>query len=292
MLSQEAVYTIVRQQGPIISNSIKLALNAPDTTMINVYLSELKAAEKISFTHLKLGTSSFAYTPEQIPKLETLQKHLNEKDQRTIQKLKKQQVLQASTQDPLTRVSLQETKDFAKPIRVTTHTGEELFFRYYLTTKEEAQQKIREILGVKQEEQTTPQNNTQEQQQTIQPKEQIRPEPRQETEIQPKKESTSEFAKQITTYCREKNITIHELEEIRSNSELEGILEVPSAVGNITFFAKIKNKKTSNDGDLASAILKAQTKQLPALYITTGEITKKAREAQELQQITVISIGS
>ena len=53
---------------------------------------------------------------------------------------------------------------------------------------------------------------------------------------------------------------------------------MPTPVGKIEYYCKAKAKKKSNDGDLASAKLQGQSKNLPVIYLTTGEITKKAKE--------------
>ena len=56
---------------------------------------------------------------------------------------------------------------------------------------------------------------------------------------------------------------------------------MPTAVGNVDYFCKAKNKKKCNDGDLSSAYLKGQAKKMPVLFITTGEVTKKAENMLE-----------
>ncbi|MFT4250558.1 MAG: hypothetical protein ACMXYD_04300 [Candidatus Woesearchaeota archaeon] len=304
-ITAQDVFRVVQQQGPIIPNKIKQILEQPNPTMINVYLSELREQKKIFFTHLQLGTSMFAYTPEQKPKLEGLIEHLNEKDRRTVALLKEKRVLQAGKQEPLVRVSLQETKDFCRPIKVTTKTGEEeIFYRYYLVDLQEAQNKIRELLGqtkpatpeekAVQKEEVVREEKTEAQKKETTPQPSAQPEKKAEAQktLAQKEIPTSDFAQQLQTYCETNNIVIKAIEEVRKDQDYELILEVPTAVGKITFFAKAKNKKNSNDGDLASAILKAKTKNLPALYLTTGNVTNKALEQEELQDITVIELGS
>ncbi len=314
-ITAEEVFDIVKRHGPIIANKIKQLLQQPDATMINVYLSTLKHEQKIRFTHLQLGTSMFAYTIEQREKLEQLIQHLNEKDRRTAQLLQEKRILRAQEQDPLTRVSLSQIKDFATPLRVETKQGEELFYKYYLVSPEEAQKKIREILtGKTTEEQIRPmrqqelaeiQKSAQETEgekdvtQTI--SENNKHTKKQETKEKPalvtdqarlETQPDSEFSSEIKTYCKENNIRIQKITEVRRNSELDIIGLIPTAIGLVTFFIKAKNKKQSNDGDLASAILQAKKHFLPAIYLTTGKVTQKAQEAEELQEITVKEIGS
>ena len=69
-----------------------------------------------------------------------------------------------------------------------------------------------------------------------------------------------------------------ECKTIRKKSEIDLIISVPSGVGNIEYFCKAKNKKRINHADLSSAFVQGQLKKLPVLFITTGSLTKKAKE--------------
>ncbi len=85
-----------------------------------------------------------------------------------------------------------------------------------------------------------------------------------------------DFYRKIERYFNKNDITIINSKIIRKDSEIDFIIEVPSAVGKLQYYCKAKNKKKSNEGDISSVFVKAQLKKLPALYITTGEVTKKA----------------
>ena len=86
------------------------------------------------------------------------------------------------------------------------------------------------------------------------------------------------FLSQIQQHFAEKNIQILESKIIRKNAEIDLILKIPSAVGNLEFYCKSKNKKNLSDADLSSAIVQGQLKKLPTLLLTTGELSKKAKE--------------
>ncbi len=85
-----------------------------------------------------------------------------------------------------------------------------------------------------------------------------------------------DFLKQIKKYFNKNNIAILNLKLIRKNSEFDFEIVIPSAVGNLLYYCKAKNKKRCNDGDLSSAYIRAQSTKLPILFLTTGEITKNA----------------
>jgi hypothetical protein len=80
----------------------------------------------------------------------------------------------------------------------------------------------------------------------------------------------------VKKYFNENNIKIKDINVIRKNSEIDFIIELPSNVGMLTYFCKAKSKKKCNDGDLSSAYISGQMKKLPILFLTVGDITKKA----------------
>jgi len=87
-----------------------------------------------------------------------------------------------------------------------------------------------------------------------------------------------EFYAKVKRYFDRQGIAIKEQKLIRKKSELDFVLLLPTPVGTVEYYCKAKAKKKSNDGDLASAKLQGQSRNLPVLYLTTGEITKKAKE--------------
>ena len=142
-------------------------------------------------------------------------------------------------------------------------------------------------------------------QQIIQPKEQLitKKEPEKQTltktieekqELpiqQPKKEEikykkiTKEeqpFLELLNKYFKRNNIeVISEEPQNNKKTEVDFILELPSAVGKLQYYCKAKSKKKINDSDIASAMIQGQQKKLPILVIITGEMTKKTKEMLE-----------
>ena len=89
-------------------------------------------------------------------------------------------------------------------------------------------------------------------------------------------EPNDEFYKKIKGYFDKNNIIINNHKIIRKNSDIEFDISIPSQVGNLNYFCKAKNKKRCNDGDLSTVFIQGQAKKLPILFLTTGDITKKA----------------
>lgn len=93
----------------------------------------------------------------------------------------------------------------------------------------------------------------------------------------PSFEST-EFYQDIISYFKDAEITIKSQDQVAKNREYDFVVTVPSAVGSMDMYCRARNKKKLNEGDVAPALLKAKTKDLPCLFLTNGEFTKKALE--------------
>ncbi|MCX8147130.1 MAG: hypothetical protein N3D84_01535, partial [Candidatus Woesearchaeota archaeon] len=88
------------------------------------------------------------YAPGQEYRLQQFANYLNEKDRATMEILRDRKVLMDSELDPLTRVSLRQIKDFAKPIEVAVNNQKMLFWRWYLLSNEEASGIIKNKLKI------------------------------------------------------------------------------------------------------------------------------------------------
>lgn len=300
-LSRETVLSVLKQEGPRIPTQIKKTIGQGDTFMIGALLTELREAGHIKVSNTKRGGSPFYYVPEHSSRLVDLIPDLGEKERRAALLLKERKILRDDTQDPLIRVCLRSIKDFSVPVDVKINGEKILFWKWYQTNNQEAETLIKQLLGVKTQapkEEPAPVAQT--------PKEPdtkaaapVTQEPVKEKEVakeekqpqEPSKEShqatlkevedediQDDFYAQLRTYFAEKKIVVKEKDIKRKNSEIDLILQVPSAVGMMDYYCKAKNKKKNNDGDLSTAYLQGQGKKLPVLYITTGEVTKKAKD--------------
>ncbi len=96
-------------------------------------------------------------------------------------------------------------------------------------------------------------------------------------EIKKPEDEEDEFFKTAFDKFKEKDIAVIEYDIIKANNEFECVISVPSAIGTTDFFCKAKNKKRFSDGDLSSAFVKGQSKQLQTLFVGPGDLTKKAQ---------------
>lgn len=285
MSEKEEILKFVKMKGPVIPNQIKKVLGG-ETYLISALLSELSSDGLVKISHTKIGASPTYYVPGQEFKLQELKRFLNVKDQKTFDLLKERKVLRDRNQELLVRVSVRKIKDFAKPLEVNIRGEKEVFWKWYLTPREEAESLIKKQIGtispkldapIKQEvKETMPKAKPIEKEIEKEEKTPVK----EETQKILKKEPSSDedFIEKVYAYFEEKKIEIIEENIIRKKTDLEFEIVISSTVGKVEYFCKAKNKKKCNDGDLSSAYLTGQMKKLPVLFITTGEITKKAKE--------------
>jgi hypothetical protein len=93
----------------------------------------------------------------------------------------------------------------------------------------------------------------------------------------------------VKEYFKEREIIIKKFDVVRKEREIELTITVPSVIGRISYFCIVRDKKKCNDGDVSAAVIKGQMKNLPTLFLTTGEVTKKALEmvGREFKQLTI-----
>jgi hypothetical protein len=304
----------MRREGPLLPNRLARFLGT-DLIIAGAHLSEMSSRKVVLITNLKVGGGSpIYYLPGDEEKLMRFYDELNDKDKRAYDLLKEKKILRESDLDALTRVSLRNIKDFAKPLQVNIKGEREVFWKWYLIKNEEASGLIKELLRpkvkeikpapeppkvetpvkVEEKKEPTPEPPKEEPKKEI-PKEKPKPvvkkeikkpapepepEEKQEVlkeEVKPKKEIKSDFLEKVKNYLNLKNIKIVETDILRK-TEINLLLSVPTAVGEILYYAKAKGKKKCNDKDVSSAFLEGQMKKLPILFLYGGEITKKAEE--------------
>ena len=294
---RESVLKVVKQKGPTIPARIVKELGG-DTFLIGAILSDLLTNKLVKYSHLKYGGTPFYYTPEQATRLQEISKYLKDQDKTTYDLLKMRKVLKDEEQSPLVRVSLRNIKDFAKPVEVKIGQLQELFWKFYLVPNEEVKQivknKFLKRLVVKKIEkpkvvQKEPKKVEKTLEKPVEKPKIVQKEPKKEKivkkveekekkEIEILKEDTKgTFGDVLSKYFEKKNIEIIEKNVIRKK-EIDLVVRVPSSIGTMEYYCKAKDKKRCNDGDIATAFIQGQNKKLPVLFLTTGEITKKAKD--------------
>ncbi|MBU2634306.1 MAG: hypothetical protein KJ674_03605 [Nanoarchaeota archaeon] len=256
----------INKNGPVLPIQISRQMNS-NTIFAGAVLSELISNKKILVSRAKVGGSPVYYIQGQEYKLDMLYKYLNEKERKIYDLLKQNRILKDDKLEPWQRVAVREIKDFA--MMLTTREGD-IFWKWYQLSDNEAETLIISSLKLpkKQEVKETPK------------KQEVQTEIIEEIkEIQkPLKKPQEDLNPSLESYFLKKNIKIIDKTIIKKNKEIEFTSHIPSEIGNIKFYIKFKDKKKISDSDLSIEHNKSQLKKLPLLFLTTGELTKKAKE--------------
>ncbi|PIN81454.1 hypothetical protein COV11_02035 [Candidatus Woesearchaeota archaeon CG10_big_fil_rev_8_21_14_0_10_30_7] len=250
---------------------VKLAKELNTTSLVaSAMLSDMKSKGKIAISNLKLGSSPLYYLPNKKEQLENYSTALNSNEKKAYDLLKEHRILQESTLPPITKFSLTQIKDFAEQIKATFNEQTEIFWKWYSVNNSEAEQLIKNLLTPKIKEII---------------KEEIKKEPveiieKTKSKIIEKKEIPTQkpitnFDDEFQNYLDENKISILEILSKRSK-ERDLMIEIPSNIGKLTYFCKIKNKKSITDTDISKAFMQGQSRKLPVLLISNGSLNKRA----------------
>jgi len=290
MQTSEQILEIIKRKGPVIPVQISKEVGL-NILMASAHLAELSSSKKVKVSHVKIGGTPLYYLPGQEPMLQRFSDNLHEKEKTAYNLLNQKKVLRDKDLEPLTRVALRNTKDYAIPLQVTHKGNSEIFWKWYLLENSQAEDYIRNLLSPQEEQEAKPQQEIKkllsesekdlEKAKSFQKEGQAVLEAKQQEEqkkpVKPKKQPASEFLNTITAYFNRNKISILSKEQIRS-SEIDFIIQLPTPVGNLEYYCKAKDKQKINDGDLASAYIQGQSRKLPVLLVTNGELTKRAKE--------------
>jgi len=271
MDNQDKLKQIISIKGPVIPSDVHSQIGS-DLLMASALMAEMVSKGTLKISSVKIGSSPLYYLPGQEEKLQGFSKYIHEKEKKAYELLKEKNVLRDSVLEPVVRVALRAIKDFAVPLRVNYKDKSEIFWRWYLLPNEEAEKIIEKSLGVKDTKgvKEVKKEKTEEKQKELK-KTEIKREPK-------KIEKTTFIFDKLYEYFNKNKISIISKEINKRKTGGDLIVEVPSPVGNIKYFCRVNDKKKTNDSDLASAFVQGQQNKLPVLYITSGQLTKKAKE--------------
>lgn len=298
---RDKIQSIVRMKGPLLPNVIGKELGI-DLLIASAMLSELVDSKVLRLSALKVGGSPVYFFANQEHRLQEFAKYLPEKERRAYDLLRQQVVLRDSTQEPLIRACLRQIRDFAVPLTANYGGKQELFWKWYLTPNSQAEELIKRALGIAEPRPipptklAVPQERESQRREVQRSLEQVKPEAGRKVEREqrpaPESEPADKFYRKIKKYFEDNGIAMLRHAVIRKDADIEFVVEIPSAVGKLQYFCKAKNKKKITEGELSSAYLQGQKRQLPILFLTTGEIGKKAaqRAAAEFKTMSIKQI--
>ena len=289
MNTNETILAIVKEKGPILPVQVSKEIN-DNILMTSARLSELLTEKHIKISTIKVGSSPLYYYAGQEVKLQNFADNLQGMEKKAYDLLSRNKILRDSEQEPAIRVALRQIKDFAVPLQVNYENKTDIFWKWYLIDTKEAELLIKNKLSPKKE--TIP-KKTLEKPTEIPQQKKLLEKPKQETQLRDATKTKKTIAKDLFSknthdFFDKSQISIIETYDTKKNTEMDFIIGLQTTIGNIKYFCKSKNKKKISDSDLSTAIIQAQSKNLPLLFLTNGDMTKKAGEMlnKEFKNIT------
>lgn len=284
--------------GPVIPVHLSKATGS-STIFAGAVLSEMIAQRMVKVTTAKIGGSPMYYCQGQEEKLVILRQYLGERPKQAFDILKEQKILHDRSCEPWQRVALREIKDFAMPIYIEINGSQEIFWRWYLLPEEEAIKEIKIVLE-EEEKKNKKEEKIIEISKEIKLEEkaaalpQIKENPMVVEEIQseivrektkPKKRKDKKqddlFYKGILKLFTDKKIDIIEQKIIKPGKEFNFVVKVPSSLGLLSYLAIARDKKKISDSDISIAFSEGFNSKMPVMYLSQGELSKKAEKVLE-----------
>lgn len=293
---KDKIISFLQVKGPSLPVHIAKEIGQ-DTFTAGAHLSEMASHKKIVISGLKVGGSPLYYLPGQESRLQGFVHNLHEREQEAVALLREAIIIEDTKAIPVVRASFRSLRDFAIPLNVTVSGTTKLFWKWYLADEAAARSKIEVLLKPieprKDMEKRVEQPKVEPQKIPEKKVEQKKTEEKakQQTLSEPKPITHDAFLEDILTYFTKEKIKIIEQILVRKGKEYDFVVSMPSAVGNLTYFIKARNKKNINDGDLASLHIQGQMKKLPTILLSPGQLNKKAKEmhTSQLQGISVVN---
>lgn len=284
-VSKEKILSAIKLKGPSLPVQIAREIQF-SPLFASAFLSELKGEGKIKMSNMRVGSSPLYFLPGQEAMLEKSVAYLNQREKEAFQKLKAEQVLEDSAQDPVMRVALRAIKDFAVPVKIRIDGESKLFWKHFNLDDEE----VAKLGGKSGKKGALPPSPKIKQEVKKEVKQEVRMSEKQELLLEEEKRplaekkkakvKESEFAIGVKDILTAKDIEIlHVVTE--KKKEFEAKVRIDTMFGKQTYYLVAKDKKSVTDNDLVLAEKKGRNEKLPAVFMSPGELNKKGRQHLE-----------
>ncbi len=297
---REKILELARKE-PLLPSIAAKALST-NSILAGAMLSEMCSKGLLKTSTLKVGGSPLYYAPGNERQLLNHLSSLNEKDKRTTLKLQQEKIIRDTESDALTRFSLRQIKDFARELTVSHENTQEIFWKWFEISDQEAETLIKMRLESKiprENKKTEPEKIAEQQKSTNFSGQEIRTnileakkteQTGKEQEHALLNEQTTGFTESISGFFAKNKILISEKISIKK-TELDLIIKIQSPVGALTYYCKARSKKKITEADISNAYVQGQLKKLPVVFLTDGELTKQARALlEQLKGITLAKV--
>ncbi len=263
---KDRILALLREKGPMFPAEVSAKLGG-NSFLAKAYLSELVSSGAIRADSLGLKEGFIYFLPGQ--------EKIAEKKVSDVLSFKRTPSMYSSGNRNVSPEVAEKQKKFSQLTNETLKKDKEMEMR--------RRQKMREIEERKKSEAqkrsaekhpSKPSTNSYSSSQNSASVSAPVPEKKQEE----KKESFEDIA---MNFISRNSITIVEELETKKKKELSLIVEVPTPIGNMPFFCKVRNKKKINDTDLSLVHSEAVSRNMNALFITGGSLSKAAKSFLE-----------
>ncbi|MCX6711857.1 MAG: hypothetical protein NT139_02380 [Candidatus Woesearchaeota archaeon] len=272
------VLDYVKKNGPVLPVHVSKIINR-EIMYASAVLSELVSRKEVVISHAKIGGSPVYYVKGQESKLGILYDNLPQREKEAYDILKEDKVLFDRECPPAIRVALRNIKDFAIPLKQKINNEEHLLWLWHLITDEEFKIFLdKHTEEPKIEIRETPKIEIEEEKIEIKEPEIIKKFSEKKKTVKKAKKTEENFYELVNDYINKNNVSIINEEIIKKNKEIDMIVKVSSGLGKLDFYLAARNKKNISEGDLSLVYNKGQSKKLPVLFLSNGELSKKAQE--------------
>lgn len=262
----EKIMSFIENNGPSLPTHIASELGE-SMLFSSAYLAQLLSDKKLVISHMKVGSSPIYFIVGQEPLLEKYSVHVKGKPGEAYALLKEKKFLKDSEQLPAIRVALRSIKDFAKPFRFK----EEIYWRYLTNGVEEfLSEKNEEVVENKSEVVDKPEEVDQEQE------EEKEEEKDKVLDIYDEYEGVL-FVDKVREYLEKEKIIILEETEVKKR-EFFGRGRIQSDIGELEVLIVGRDKKNITEKDIEKAMEDVVGKKMLVLFLSTGEVVKKAKD--------------
>ena len=309
---KQKILQFIRMRGPNITMRVSNYLKV-DSLITSAFLSDLLSDKAIKMSSMKVGNSPIYLIPGQELQLEAFSHYLGAKEKEAFEILKREKVLDDNKLLPAIRVALRAIKDFAFSLEYNGN----LYWRYISMNENEAYELINKGMTnfsqlpqsyrpVQNIQQIVPQKIQEVKNEELEIKPIIQPqiintikkiEPIFQTKEYDKSENKLEenvlkpkirrtktikknlFIEKVEDYLKREGIEISNVIK-KGKKEYHALVSVnnPEGNGKNEYLCIAKEKKAISDKELMKNLQVGQRKNLPVLFVTSGEASKKAIE--------------
>ncbi|MBS3066263.1 hypothetical protein J4205_00420 [Candidatus Pacearchaeota archaeon] len=300
---REKIISFIKIRGPCLPVHISQHLKI-DSLLASAMLAELLSDKRLKLSNLRVGNSPLYYLVGQEFQIENFYQYLPNKEKEAFEILKDKGVLKDADQLPAIRVALRSIKDFAFPfqhnnelywrfIKINEGNASELIQNTLTTQIKPVQmeipivrkilpehiERVREPLVQKTVEMITPESiftKEEPKKASLILERKVQENVLKSTKSK-KEKNKSEFVSKVYEFFENNSLKL--VKEISAKKkEFTGIINVENNGKLDSYLCIAKEKKSVSDKDLMKHLQLGQKENLPVLFISNGDASKKAVE--------------